>query len=35
MDRGLNMYPNLGDKTDFRLNRINEIKEFLKFLKEN
>ena len=29
------MYPNLGDKTDFRLKRINETKKFLKFLKEN
>ena len=28
MDEPPNMYPNLGDQTDFRLNQINEIKNY-------
>ena len=28
MDEVLNMYPNLSDQTDFRLNRINKTKDY-------
>ena len=37
MDEVLNMYPNLGDQTDFRLNRINKPNTILllKLVKEN